>query len=388
MESGPTPWIVSDEAPDRAAASTARELRRLDRDVLLITVVLWAAHWGILTTSSTLFHVNHGVAATGVRLLIAMLGALAALGVYAVLRRRAMSFTARFAVAVAACLPLCLILSVLNEVAWVLLTPYYQQKYALTAGELLSPKALVVLKESVFTAAFFVWVYVSWAALYVGAVFAAELRDRDSRLAYAQAAANQAQLMALRFQLNPHFLFNTLNTLSGLIAMKAEAAAEEVVLNLSAFLRYSLSGCAATLVPLRQEMDAQRMYLAIEEKRFGERMNVRYDVPADVEGGLVPNLILQPLVENAVKHGVAPSATPVTLSLGASREGESLTIWVENSGGDLLGATSAPGLGIGTANVHQRLAATYGEAACLTSGPTGQGGWRCEIVMPWTQEPQ
>ncbi|HEX8240456.1 MAG TPA: histidine kinase [Allosphingosinicella sp.] len=373
--------------PDQELAGrTAVERRRLDRDVLLITCVLWAAHWGVLSTSSTLLKVNHGIPSMVARLLVAALGALSSVGVYGLLRRRSMSFVPRFAAAVLMCVPICLALSVANELAWVAITPYYRQKYGIGPSELFTEKGLVVLKEAGFTFGFFIWVYVSWCALYVGAVFAAELRDRDSRLASAQAAANQAQLMALRFQLNPHFLFNTLNTLSGLIAMRSLGAAEDVVINLSSFLRYSLASGSAILVPLRQEIEAQKMYLGIEEKRFGDRITIRYRVSEEAEAGMVPNLILQPLVENAVKHGVAPSGIPVAVELGAVREGTRLRLWIENSAADLLGATGAPGLGIGAANVHQRLAASYGDQASFRSEPTAQGGWRCEIEMPWVQE--
>ena len=364
-----------------------REYRRLDRDVLLMTAVLWLAHFGILATRSEALGMHDGLQAASVRLLVSLLGAASTVALYLLLRRRRMRPMVRFATAVAICVPLSLLLAAVNECTWLLFTPYYWEKYGLRFNDLFGPRGPTILKEMVFTAVFYIWVYVSWCALYVGAVVAAELRDRDSRLAIAEGAAHQAQLMALRFQLNPHFLFNTLNTLSGLIALDRKKQAEEVVLNLSEFLRYSLAGEPEQLVTLAKEIEAQRMYLDIERVRFADRLKVRFDIEPGCEEAFVPAFLLQPLIENAIKHAVAPSEQPVSLIVGAERKEDKLVLRVENSASTDPPATRCSGFGIGLANVRKRLEAMFGASARFEAAPTAAKGWVNLIELPWMERP-
>lgn len=363
---------------------------RTDRDVLLITIVLWAAHLGILLLRSAALNLFNGWAEAGIRLAIAALGAGSALFIYYALRHRQLTMPQRFAIAVMISCPLAIALAAINELTWLATTSYYQKRYGVSLSDVLQGRCSgggchAFLLEVVFTAGTFIWIYVSWSALYVGALFASELRDRDRRLAIAQGAAHQAQLLALRSQLSPHFLFNTLNTLSGLIALDRKNDAENVVLNLSNFLRYSLAGEPEQLVTLAEEMDAQRIYLEIERVRFADRLDVHIDVTAECFGALVPPFLLQPLVENAIKHAVAPSEQEVTLSIFARRQNDELVLRVENSAPTYPARGDVPGFGIGMSNIRKRLDALFGARASIEASPTSAEGWANIVKLPWME---
>ena len=156
-----------------------------------------------------------------------------------------------------------------------------------------------------------------------------------------------AQLRALRYQINPHFLFNTLNSLSTLVLKQRTEEAERMILNLSNFFRTSLTSDPAADVALSDEIGMQRLYLDIEKIRFPDRLSVAVDVPADLEDARVPGMILQPLVENAIKHGVAKSSRPVTVTIRARANGGSFHLTVEDDadGGFPLSQTQWRGPG-------------------------------------------
>ena len=187
-----------------------------------------------------------------------------------------------------------------------------------------------------------------------------ELRQ-ERQLVDARSAAQQAQLAALRYQLNPHFLFNTLNSISALIVTRRNEDAELMTDKLSSFLRTSLACDPAELVPLEHELSIIEEYLDIEAVRFGERLNVEIDCDSDAGKALVPGFLVQPLVENAIKHGVAPSRDPVNIAVRAVVEEGDLCITVAN---DHAGAGAHGGrTGVGLINIERRLEAVYGKAA-------------------------
>jgi sensor histidine kinase YesM len=188
----------------------------------------------------------------------------------------------------------------------------------------------------------------------------------ERQLTDARTAAQQAQLQALRYQLNPHFLFNTLNSISSLIVTRRNHDAEEMTSKLSNFLRSSLTYDAAGLVPLDDELALIDEYLDIEAVRFGERLNVEIDCDAEAGSVLIPSFLVQPLVENAIKHGVAPSREAVTVGIRADLRDRTLIIAVENDKPEVENRVSI-GTGVGLVNVRQRLAAVFGEAASLTT---------------------
>jgi hypothetical protein len=195
----------------------------------------------------------------------------------------------------------------------------------------------------------------------------------ERQLAEANKAAHQAQLAALRYQLNPHFLFNSLNSISALIVTKRNKDAEAMTDKLSSFLRTSLNADPAALIPLDEELALTEEYLDIESVRFGDRLKVAVDCKPDACAALVPSFLVQPLVENAVKHGVARSRAPVEIEIDAELREGALRIVVANcvaeeSDDELPGTTGA---GVGLDNVRNRLRAVFGKRASLTAGRVG-----------------
>ncbi len=221
----------------------------------------------------------------------------------------------------------------------------------------------------------------AWAALYFALVNAEQARAAERREGEYRRAAKAAELRSLRYQVNPHFLFNTLNSLSALVITGKGAAAEEMIQTLSNYYRRSLAGDPTGDVALDQELELQQLYLDIEAVRFPERLRVRLDVPEALREARVPGMILQPLVENSVKYAVAPVTRTVTVSVIAREEDGELVLEVSDNGPAGAGG-SAQGFGIGLANVRDRLDARHGAAASLTSGPVARGGWRTVIRLP------
>jgi signal transduction histidine kinase len=240
------------------------------------------------------------------------------------------------------------------------------------------------LDAFVFNILIYVWIYGLYATVIGLVITALAMREQERRLAAANAAAQEAQLAALRFQINPHFLFNALNAVTALIGAGRNVEAETVVIRLSEFFRASLTAAPSQLVPLEEELDLVGSYLDIEAARFGDRMIVDIDLPDAVRGALVPHLLLQPLAENAVKHGVARAKHPVTISLRAARRGEDLHISVvDDGGGGISPDLAANGTGIGLANVSGRLQALFGEAASMRTS-IGDGIFSAEVRMPFS----
>jgi two-component system LytT family sensor kinase len=225
--------------------------------------------------------------------------------------------------------------------------------------------------------------FAAWASFYIAISSATRLRAAERRAAGAERDAQEAQLRALRYQVNPHFLFNTLNSLSSLVMARREEEAEAMIVNLSAFFRSSLALDPSEDIILSREIEFQQLYLDIEKSRFPSRLQVRIDVPADLRKARVPPLILQPLVENAIKHGVARTAEPVRLTIAALERDARLILIVENDRGPAERAESEQhGTGVGLVNVCERLAARFGAEADCEHGPLPGGGWRVTLSMP------
>ena len=226
--------------------------------------------------------------------------------------------------------------------------------------------------------------YVAWAVLYVALSYATQVRQIERTAALYRAAAQSAQLRALRYQINPHFLFNTLNSLSTLILRKRNAEAEKMIMNLATFFRTSLTGDPTEDVTLAEEIRTQRLYLEIEQNRFPERLLVTIDVPPELEQALVPGFILQPIVENAIKYGVSRSIDPVTVAIRARAEEGNLLISVVDDGCPSFEA--AAGTGVGLKNVTDRLATHFDGAASIAYGPRPDGGFRVDLKLPLRPE--
>jgi two-component system LytT family sensor kinase len=191
----------------------------------------------------------------------------------------------------------------------------------------------------------------------------------------------KAQLEMLKSQLQPHFLFNTLNSVSWLMRKDVEAA-DNVITALSTFLRRTLAVPGSEEVTLRDELQVLRLYLEIEEARFQGRLNVVMKVEASALDCKVPGLLLQPIVENAVRHGIARIEGPGIVEIGAGREGSELWVWILDNGPGMAASAIGPE-GIGTANARARLEKYYGLSQSLRFSERVEGGARVDIRLPF-----
>lgn len=220
----------------------------------------------------------------------------------------------------------------------------------------------------------------AWASLYFAMLAGAQARAAERREDRFRSAAKAAELRSLRYQVNPHFLFNTLNSLSALVLTGKAERAETMIQSIAGFYRHSLADDPTGDVPLADEFELQRQYLAIEAVRFPDRLEAVFDLPDALAEARVPGMILQPLVENSVKYAVAPQTAPVTIRIAAREDYGRLAITVEDNGSGKSGS-SGSGFGIGIGNVRDRLQARFGKEAVITSGPV-EGGYLTEIRIP------
>ena len=230
---------------------------------------------------------------------------------------------------------------------------------------------------------------IAWASLYLALGFAQDVGEAERKAARFARAAQSAELRALRYQVNPHFLFNTLNSLSALVMRGRRDEAETMIMNLSTFYRTSLSGEPSEDVDLAEEIELQKLYLDIEAVRFPERLRVKIDFPDVLANAAVPGLILQPLVENAIKHGVSRTNRPVLIALSAAEAGGRLILSVTDDGpGYATDKDKDQSHGIGLANVRDRLAARFGDRSSMTYGPTPNAGFSVRLILPLVRHGQ
>ncbi len=213
--------------------------------------------------------------------------------------------------------------------------------------------------------------------------FYTRYREEELRVSRMETQLAQAQLQALRMQLQPHFLFNTLNAISALMHRDLDAA-ERMIARLSDFLRLTLEAGGAHEVPLRQELEFLRRYLEIEQTRFADRLDVQMDVEPAAMEARVPNLILQPLVENAIRHGIARSASAGRIEIAAHRRNGALLLEVADDGPGLPRGTDRPAReGVGLSNTRARLAQLYGGTSELLLANRREGGLRVSLTIPF-----
>ena len=223
-----------------------------------------------------------------------------------------------------------------------------------------------------------------WVILAVLRGMASRRHLRDERLRRTQLETQlaQSQLQALRMQLQPHFLFNTLNAISAL-ALADPLQARLMIARLSDFLRLTLEERHAPQVPLSRELEFLTCYLDIQQVRFQDRLSTRLDVHEDTLAAAVPNLILQPLVENALRHGLQDKPGAGMLRISTRRDGDQLHLRVDDDGLGLPPAGTAEGIGLG--NTRSRLRMLFGDAAELELSPIPGGGTRAEVRLPFTE---
>ena len=229
--------------------------------------------------------------------------------------------------------------------------------------------------------------FAAWSAFYIAMLAQSEAHGAQQRAADAEAAAQNAHIQALRYQINPHFLFNTLNSLSSLVMTGRTDRAETMLLALSTFFRTSLSLDPGANVTLAEEIDLQRLYLDIEKARFPDRLHVEIDVPETLEQARLPALLLQPIIENAINYGVSKSRKAVIVRVEARHLDDhrmviEISNWLKNGGREELAAATHEGTGVGLANVCQRLDARFGNRASCRFGTMTGGGFKVSITMP------
>ncbi|TAJ71358.1 MAG: histidine kinase [Phenylobacterium sp.] len=206
-----------------------------------------------------------------------------------------------------------------------------------------------------------------------------QLADARTATAQAEAAATEARLAALRYQLNPHFLFNTLNAVSSAVITRRNDEAESMLEKLAEFLRVTLAADPEGLIPLEDELATIQAYLEIESVRFRDRLGVDFSCPDELRGALAPSFILQPLIENAIKHGVSRASGPVTVRLEVARDGDDLVVLVEDDAE--RSGEPAKGAGVGLKNIRQRLEVLYGPRGVLQT-TARERGFLALVRMP------
>lgn len=396
---------TSDEAPGEAAATVSF------RTVLFSMVVLWATYFILTSVRSVVMDIGLQFELGWRRLLVTAIGVGFTLVLWLLLRlfdNRALWL--KISAAILLALPVALAIGQINYWVFKDISPAMEQAYAQKnnlnlrrdeSGNLLVevpvqqggvPGATqsVIIEPAETSTDFWrklldvalgrYFLLLAWASTYFALLAGVKAQAAQRREEQFRSAAKAAELRSLRYQVNPHFLFNTLNSLSALVMTNKAESAETMIQTISRFYRHSLATEPTADVSLRDEFDLQKLYLDIEAVRFPTRLVTVFDLPEELEDARVPGMILQPLVENSVKYAVSPVSRPVTITLAAREEFDRLVVTVSDDGpGVPQGANH--GFGIGLANVRDRLEARFGPDIGFTSAPV-PGGYRSEIRIP------
>jgi sensor histidine kinase YesM len=224
----------------------------------------------------------------------------------------------------------------------------------------------------------------AWAALYYGINYFLLLEEQIDQSERLESQASSAQLAMLRYQLNPHFLFNTLNSISTLVLLKQTERANAMLARLSSFLRYTLVNEPTAKVTLAQEVETLKLYLEIEKMRFEERLRPHFRIDPETIGARLPSLLLQPLIENGIKYAVTPSEDGADIWITAEREGHGVRIEVADNGdGSGSELSASPSTGVGLANIRDRLSQAYGAAHRFETRTNDRGGFSVIIDIPY-----
>ncbi len=231
-------------------------------------------------------------------------------------------------------------------------------------------------------------VLAGWSALYVAINFFLVLENQIDEMRALELQASSAQLAMLRYQLNPHFLFNTLNSISTLVLLKQTERANAMLSRLSSFLRYTLANEPTAHVTVAQEVETLKLYLEIEKMRFEDRLRPLFEVDPRAERARLPSLLLQPLVENAIKYAVTPQEEGADISVRVRLAGERVQIAVSDTGPGLHEARISPSLstGVGLTNIRERLVQAYGPDQKFETRSMPAGGFSVEIEIPYQLE--
>lgn len=271
---------------------------------------------------------------------------------------------------------------VIGAIALAPLTQLSEQMWPIWIGDLQQERAPFV---SYFFQ--FGWALPLWGLTQALLGYHFESLAQQRAVARAQALAYDAQLRMLHYQINPHFLFNTLNAISTLVLEGRNQQAESMLMKLAGFLRYSLDRQPTEMAALSAEIDAQRKYLAIEQTRFEDKLKVSFNIEPGLEDARLPSLILQPILENAIKYAITPRVDGGSIDVSAFREGGVLKIRIEDDGPGLPPVETGPRRrGVGLANARERLELIYGERAGLVARNRDPNGCCVDIWLPLEEE--
>jgi signal transduction histidine kinase len=354
--------------PEVAPHDPEELARARTRAAFWLTLIFWGVSFGLATLTIYLDGKPQWLAIALMRILPTLLGLGFCYLIHLLLRSQRLTTTKSRLIALA------LVAPVLAEIfAWA-------NYFAAAAVDPSTNLNDLNWSGAIRTVLFWTWFFLAWAGLYLALMYGFDVHEEQRRSAELRERAHVAQLRALHSQINPHFLFNSLNSVSALILDRNTDKAEEMVVKLARFLRLGLATDPTRKIPLELEVELQRTYLEIEQLRYPD-LAVDVDFGPELKDALVPSLILQPIVENAVKYGVAQAPPPATVSIQVRAEGSRLMLEVVDSGNGA--GSQAGGAGIGLANVRQRLALIYGEGqSSLSAGRDSEGRFRVEISLP------
>ena len=368
--------------PQALKAPSAAATPHVDRAVALWSIAgFWAFYFVLNTARMAISGAEHQLGMVPRRGAVVLVGIVMTLIMYAILHRwegKSMRFL--LTTAALTSIPASIAYAVTNFAAFYLVYPYdsdLKELMQMQAKTMHGSGQWAIISESALSWYFFI---AAWGVLYVALSYAAKVGQAERKAAAYKSEAQAAQLRALRYQVNPHFLFNTLNSLSTLVLRQRTPEAERMIMNLATFFRTSLTCDPFAQVPLYDEIQMQRLYLDIEQVRFPERLAVKVDVANGLEDAQVPSLILQPLVENVIKHGVARSSEQVVITICARKIGDRLQLVVEDDA--QCPVEPNPRDGVGLSNVRERLAAAFDGKASCSAGPRDGGGFRVELQIP------
>ena len=360
------------------------------RTALLSILAFWLFYFVIVTVRAALMDFPDQVPMLARRAAVTLIGMLLTYGLYRIARAVAPHGLRRTLLVQGVVIwPVAALFGAANTYAFYVFRPpgwaeQFMRQESTKSGKTLEEMFMHGVVDGTFQWYFF---FATWVALYMALCYAADGRAAERRAAAYRAQAQSAQLRALRYQINPHFLFNTLNSLSSLVMADRKDDAESMIMHISTFFRGSLAMDPMMDVTLAEEIELQKLYLAIEQVRFPDRLKVVIDVPAEARGVRLPGMLLQPIIENAIKYGVAHARNQVTVNLRAWRAADTLHIRIEDDGSGTQHKTEK-GAGVGLRNVAERLEARFGAAAGLEYGAREGGGFFVHIRVPVQAAPQ
>lgn len=356
------------------------------QQMALLTIIgFWAFYALILSLRAALLDFPSQATLFERRLMVAVVGVFVTWILYMGLRladRRSLGF--RVSMAFVGAVPCALLLASANFYIFNLYDPislFKDPSIGKTVEDLKAQLGLSFWQEIADISVTHYFFLIAWASLYVAIGYAREVREAERKTSRFAQAAQDAELRSLRYQVNPHFLFNTLNSLSSLVITGKPTEAESMIQNLSNFYRTSLSSDPLEDVTLEEEVDLQRLYLEIEGVRYPKRLRTEIDIPPELMNQHVPALILQPLVENAIKYGVSRATRPVIIIIKAKLDGDNIVLSVADDG-EAMEAGHVGGNGIGLANVRDRLEARYRSSARLDTHAISSGGFVATLTLP------